>query len=1017
MALELIPIGTILALLSNQVLKTANAANNVLFEKESFNVLSKHLFDIEPVLNELQRKKLDDSQAARIALSSLESDVRKANSLVEKYKNCARFYLLLKCRHIVKEVEDVTRGIGRSLAVLSLANTEVLSGISDQVNRLQSEMQRVEFEASQSQRQIVDKLNEGLKEQKHDQGFANSMLEEIARAVGVPVEPSEISKELASVRRDKEEAASRKELAEVLFLEQVIGLLLQADAARDHEEMKKQYLQRVQCIQRFDEMEEYIPPFNSFICPISRTIMTDPVSLSTNTTCERVEIEASFSRGDKIDPETGDILEDLSLRANLPLRQSIQEWRELNYCLKIRSSKAKLLSGDDADMVVALGQMRDLIRENSINKDWITIAGLTHLILSILESTHNNGVRKEILLTLKDIVQGHARNKDEVAESQGLDHLVPCLGRDPSISKPAVELLYELFLDRSGLNVSAFRKISQQSSAIICLVALLNGPVEESAEKAEEILTKLCDEDENNILIAARAGWYKPLLDCIIKGPESSRFSMVRTIVSMELTDRDMTELGEEGVIPALIEMTSGNLESKELSLSALVKLFGCRVNKELFTASNGLPSILKLMFSSHVRIISAKCFEILDKLSSHGDGVRFLVDENGRPLELDPIITRLLALEQDHSICRPALHALLELCKSEAGLAKKAVLSADGVSHILPLLDDSNREIREIAINLLFLFSQHEPQGVVEYLFMPRRLEAIVGYLESGGRVDTQIAAAGLLANLPKSEVLLTKRLIELGGLEAIINILKSGTMEAKENALSALFRFTDPTDLASQRNVVSLGAYPLLVNLMQTGSEAAKARAAALTGNLSLSSPKLATTLKPSGCWCFWRAHASICPAHGIICSVDTTFCLLKAGALLELVTLLHVQVHATAYEAIQALSTLVLEESPRRGASVLHDAGAINPILEVLTWGTDSLQEEALKLLEKLFTVREMVECYGPKGRILLVGVTARNMQADGHFGRNTARVLSLIERYSRSSTSMRMALGRSEATQSR
>lgn len=58
------------------------------------------------------------------------------------------------------------------------------------------------------------------------------MLKEIARAVDVPVEPTEISRELASFKREKEEAEKRKELAEVLFLEQVIELLSRADAAK-----------------------------------------------------------------------------------------------------------------------------------------------------------------------------------------------------------------------------------------------------------------------------------------------------------------------------------------------------------------------------------------------------------------------------------------------------------------------------------------------------------------------------------------------------------------------------------------------------------------------------------------------------------------------------------------------------------------------------------------------------------------------------------------------------------------
>ncbi|WRX20589.1 U-box domain - like 10 [Theobroma cacao] len=1010
MAMELIPIGTILAVVTNQVIKTAQAAKDVVIEKDSFKVLAKHLFDIEPVLKELQLQQLNDSQAARLALESLEADVKKANNLVEKYKNRGRFYLLVKCRHIVNEVQEVTRDIGRSLASLSIANTEVLSGISDQVNRLQSEMQRVEFETSHSQLQIVDKLNQGLRDQKHDQGFANDMLEEIARAVGVPVEPSEISKELASFRREIEEAGNRKERAEVLFLEQVIELLSQADAARDYEEMKKQYFQRAQVIERYDATKEDIPPLKSFICRISGTVMVDPVSLCTGTTCERAAIEAQFDCGQKTDPETGDVLEVTSLRSNLPLRQSIEEWRELNYCLKIRACEAKLSSGVDSSALEALNQMQDLIRENTINKDWISIGGLTDSIISILGSSHNREIKKKILIILKDLVEGHARNKEKVTEHQGLDHIVPCLGRDRSISMAAVELLYELLQDRSNWNVSVCHQLSQKCSGILFLVTLLKGPVRESAEYAEKILNKLFDVDEENISRAARSGWYKPLIDRIVQGPESSRMSMMKALVTMELVDSNLKLLGEEGIMPSLLSMVdSGNLESKELSLSVLVKLSGCRANKELIAAAGGVPLVLKLMFSPHVRaILILRCSEIVEKLSSEGDGVKFFVDEKGVPLEMEPIIIDLLALQQNvnssNNYRRPALRALLGICKSEAGLVKTAVLTANGVSLVLPLLDDPDSVVREISINLLFLFSQHELQGVVEYLLKPKRLEALVGFLENGNNSDVQMAAAGLLANLPKSEVPLTMKLIELDGLHAIINLLKSGTMEAKEHALSALFRFTDPTNVESQRIVVQQGAYPLLVSFLRVGTVTAKARAAALIGNLSMSSPKLTIVSKKTGCWCFRTSRVPLCPAHGGICNVEDSFCLLEAKALPYLVKLLHEEVEATAYEAIQTVSTLVQDSCLQKGVNVLHEAEAIKPVLEILSWGTDSLKEEALGLLEKVFVSREMVENYGSKARYLLVGLTGRNVNDDGRPGRKVAKVLSLLERYSKSSTSI-------------
>ncbi|KAK3190178.1 hypothetical protein Dsin_029739 [Dipteronia sinensis] len=904
MALELIPIGTILAVLTNQVIKTAQAAKDVIFERESFKVLSKHLFDIESVLKELQLNELTDSPAVRLALESLEADVEKAHNLVEKYKKRSRFYLLIKCRHIVNEVQEVTRNIGRSLASVPLASTEVLSEISDQVNRLQNEMQRVELEASHSQLQIVDKLNQGLRDQKLDQGFANDMLEEIAKAVGVPVEPSEISKELASFRKEKEEASNRKERAEVLFLEQVIELLSEADAARDYEEVRKQYFQRLQVIERYDAGEDYISPLNPFVCPITMTVMVDPVSLCTGTTCERAAIEAWFDRGKRTDPETSEVLEDTSLRSNLPLRKSIQEWRELNHCLKIRCCREKLFSGEDASVDESLSQMQDLMRESSVNKDWISIGGLTDTIVSILG----------------DFTQ------------------------------------------------------------------------------------QICEEEDFSYLKTTRRR------ACKEQGPESSRILMVKALVNMELVDSNLELLGKEGIIPPLLDMvTSGNLQSKELSLSVLVKLSIVCANKELIAAAGGIPLVLQLMFSTHVRsIIIVKCSEILEKLSSDDDGIKFLVDENGEELDLEQIINNLLVLHQNinasHNVRRPALRALLRICKSEAGLVKTAVLKADGVSIVLPLLDDSDPEIRETAINLLFLFSHHEPEGVVDYLLKPKRLEALVGYLVNDDKSDVQMAAAGLLANLPKSELTLTMKLIDMDGLDAIIHILNSGTIEAKENALSALFRFTDPSNLESQRIVVKKGVYPLLVNFVRVGSVTAKARAAALIGTLSASTPMLTDVSKSTGCWCFQLSRVNLCSAHGGICSESTTFCLLKANALPDLVQLLHGRVHATAYEAIQTLTTLVAEGCRQRGANVLHEADAINPILDILNWGTDSLKEEALGLLEQVFMTKEMVEIYGSTTRLLLVGITGRNVHDDGSLGSKATRVLSLIERYSRSSTSL-------------
>ncbi|XP_026442756.1 U-box domain-containing protein 44-like [Papaver somniferum] len=1004
--LELAPIGGVLTILTTQVIRTIEAARDVIVEKDSFKALSKYLSDIEPILNELHLHGLNDSEATRQALDCLLRDVKKAYDLVEKYKNKSRFYLLIKCRHIVGEVQAVTREIGRSLSLLPFSNTEVLVDISAKVNTLQKEMQRAEFEASQAQIQIVEKLNQGFSAEKVDQSFANDMLKEIARVVGVPVEPTVISKELASFKREKEDAAVRKEKLEEYFLKQVIELLSRADAAKDQEEIKKQYLKRFQIIQT---REGYIDPLNSFICPIDRsTVMVDPVSLSTGTTCERAAIEAWFDSGKKTDPKTGHLLDDFSVRSNHRLREAIEEWRELNYCLQIRVVKRKLISATDSAVEEALNKMVELFTENPINKDWIAIEGLISISLSVLENSLNKDIKRKILITLQAAIAGNAHNKEIVVESRGIDLIISCL-ECSHIAKAAVDLLFELLQGHSGWNLFTLRKLSEQSNAINFLVVLLET---ESAEKAEGILLELCDDDDDIVIRVAKAHWYKPLVNRIIQGQETARTSMVRVLVAMELEDRDLKNLGEEGVIPPLLKMVSAKFEAKGLALCALVKLSSCHENKKLIANSGGVPIITEQLFSSHIpTLIIVRCTEILEKLSSNDDGTKFLVKSDGSSVDLEKIATNLLVVQQytnsSHVIKKPALRALLNIFKSSRKLVEKAIIRADGLSQIqiLPLLDDPDREIRELSISLLFHFSQHEPQGIAEFfLVQRRRLEALVGFLKDESRGDTQMAAIGLLANLPKSEVELTKKLIEADLLPSILKILRSGTTDAKENALGALFRFTDPSNLEVQRKVVDLGAYSLLVDFLKSGTVTAKARAAALIGSLSVSTPKLAVLPKSKSKrnnwnWCFHSGPMTICKAHGGICGVSSTFCLLEANALHDLVGLLEEQVYATSYEAIQALSTLVVEGTSHKGANVLDEAGAIPLVIEVLNWGASSLKEEALDLLAKIFTSRDLVEAYGPRARIYLDGLTAGNIHEGGPLGRKVSQVLALLECYSR------------------
>lgn len=996
--MDVLPISALLAFVTTQVLETAVAAQDVLFERDSFRVLSKYLLDIQPVLGDLTMRELKDAEATRQALGFLSQEVKAAKSLVESCRTKPRFWLLVNCRSIVRDAQQVTRDIGKSLELLSLASTEVSADIRDNVNRLQWEMQNAEFEASQSQLRIIDKLELGLREHRADQGFANDLIREIARALGIPVEPSEISKELASLRREKEEAAARKEMEEEAFMEQVIALLSQADATNSPEQVEKHYKERLMSLGTSVNEEEHIAPLQSFICPLKNDVMSDPVSLCTGTTCERKEIEKWLASGTNIDPETHELLSDLTLRPNLPLKQSIEEWVERNYCLKIKAAKRKLQSEDEMKHTDALAQMQKLCEEEPINRDWIAIEGLIPNAVQVLAKSHSRDVKRSALSTLKALVTGHAQNKDKLVEAGGLEQVVRCLARDAKISNAAVELLFELLHNGPEHNVSIYRQLSQEKSAILLLVTLLNGTVEGSAEKARAILQQLCDNDDNIVQMAA-ANWYEPLIGRLDRGSAESKLKMAKALASMKLTDQNIKLLGDEGAIPPLVKMISGNLESKASALGALKNLSINNMNKKCMANTGVVPLIMEHLFSSKFPSTIREASAIILERVMSDDGIQFLVDGNGARLELEPIIQNLLALQQNPStsfLHSHVLNALLGMVSAPDGqIVRTIAREGNAISVLLPLVEGSDPKLCISVMKLLCYLSEGGSQEVSSFLSSKNKLQLFVSFLEDDSKGDVQAATAGILANLPVSDSKLTAALIEFEALPAIIKVMKSGTSDAKENAVGALLRFTDPSSVGTQHTVVQLGAYPILVNLLHSGTMLAKTKAAFAIGNLSLSSPHLSVAPVVNGCLCFMSAKPPVCRVHRGPCDVKTTFCLLKADALSALVNLLQEREGNIAGAAIHALATLVSDDDIlSKGANVLHEEKAIDPVIEILSRGTTETKEEAVRLLEKLFNIREIVEAYASKARIHLVDL-ATQTHWGGSLRKKAANVLAQLE----------------------
>lgn len=96
---------------------------------------------LSPILNELSHKSIVlDKPSIRKSLESIENELRRARALTKS----------LNLRHPVKQIEDMTHDIGRSLGVLLVASLEVPIDFREQIGVLQRQMMNARFDGVSS---------------------------------------------------------------------------------------------------------------------------------------------------------------------------------------------------------------------------------------------------------------------------------------------------------------------------------------------------------------------------------------------------------------------------------------------------------------------------------------------------------------------------------------------------------------------------------------------------------------------------------------------------------------------------------------------------------------------------------------------------------------------------------------------------------------------------------------------------------------------------------------------------
>ncbi|KAL0425689.1 UNVERIFIED_CONTAM: U-box domain-containing protein 43 [Sesamum radiatum] len=618
-----------------------------------------------------------------------------------------------------------------------------------------------------------------------------------------------------------------------------------------------------------------------------------------------------------------------------------------NGMLSIDDTMVQIKYGHGEEFKNGLRRLNSLIMDGLISNDTVNYDDLVKVLCKRLSSCSRNE-RLTIIHILRYLVTKNVESKEKMKDLEILSGLVKLLGGNVEEQRAVLGLLLSLS-DDAGFR----RKMGRIRGCIVTLVAISNGDDEEASCYAKELLNAMSS-NIHHALHMAESGYFKPLIKYLKEGSDMSKVLMATALSRMELTDQNKATVGEAGAIEPLVEMfNTGNLEAKLSALNALRSISNLKQNIWILIDSGIVSSLFQLLFSvtSVLMTLREPASAILANVAQFG----------------------CILVKQDvaHIRC-----SLLTLSNTNAKKAGKLVhtLSKDAKEELTAQLGYTN-------INI------------------------IARIVMSATSDSEKVAALGILSNLPISDGKITDLLKESNLLHVMASVMSSihanptpTTVQLAESIASILIRFTVPTDKRLQRYSVENGIIPILLKLLSLSSENAKSNAAFCLAQLSQNSFHLSKSRKMKWLCVPPPAHA-LCEVHDGHCSVKSTFCLVKAGAIAPLAQVLDGNERGADEAVLSCISTLLHDEIWERGCDYIIKTTGVRRIIKALESGSLKSQEKALYILERVLRVDSHRAEYGESAQVVLTDLAQKG---DPMLKQRVDKLLAQLEQFQVQST---------------
>ncbi|KAH1254111.1 U-box domain-containing protein 43 [Glycine max] len=579
----------------------------------------------------------------------------------------------------------------------------------------------------------------------------------------------------------------------------------------------------------------------------------------------------------------------------------------------------QLKNGKDEEFAVALLRLKEFMRSERLDGGLIDEEATLSILFNRLGSCKADN-RLTIIRLLRSIALGNDEKKEKMVEIEFLSAVVKSLTRDSEERKEAVGLL----LDLSDIQ-AVRRRIGRIQGCIVMLVAILNGDDPDASHDAAKLLDILSSNTQN-ALHMAEAGYFRPLVQYLKEGSDMNKILMAKALSRLELTDHSKLSLGEAGAIEPLANMFS--------------------------TGSGIAGTLLQLLFS---------VTSVLMTLREPASAILARIAQSESILVNDDVAQQMLSLLNFSSpIIQGHLLEALNNIASHPGASKvRSKMKEKGALQLLlPFLKENTTKVRSKVLQLLYSLSKDLTDELTEHL-NETHLFNIVNIISTSTLESERAAAVGILSNLPTSNKKVTDIPKRANLLPILISIMYSSTGSdssttnnfLNESIASVIIRFTIFSDKKLQLLSAEQGVILLLVKLLSSGSPITKSRAAISLAQLSQNSLSLRKSRKSR--WpCVPPSVNAYCEVHDGYCFVNSTFCLVKAGAVSPLIQLLEDTEREVVEAALHALSTLLQDEIWEGGVNSIAKLSGVEAIIKNVQVEDAKVQEKAIWMLERIF-----------------------------------------------------------------